>query len=308
MVWISLKYFSILEIKLMRIIEPHYLRRPKPKKQYFKPWLLITIVGLVGGIMGFYWWDSRPKSESTPVGPTATAAESEDAPSIMDNSSKALRTFTDQEFRNLYNSIAYPNTQELTIPPSITGNVMADMRVRAIAEKRGYTLRSIPVAPIKKTSEPNLEGDDLIQEKALAGWLSLKTLAAKDNIPLRLNSAYRSIEYQRDLFMGRLLAKGATVTAVAAGQADTLVDETLKATAIPGYSRHHTGYTIDLRCADGSGNFETSKCFRWIAANNYQKAKESGWIPGYPDAGDQGPEPEAWEYVWVGTNLTYTTN
>lgn len=305
MVWISNSAFGILIRKHMRIIEPYYLRQPKPKaKRLRKGYVLLLAVAVVGGSV-WYWLGNRPQSATTALTDRPAAATGQ---AVTVKPSSMLRTFSDQEFRDLYNSIAYPNTQELPAPPAITGNAAADDRIRSIAEQRGYRLRSVPVAPIKKTNEPNLEGDDLIQEKALAGWQSLKTIAAKENVPLRLNSAYRSVEYQRQLFLLRLYGKGITAAMIAATQADRQVEETLKVTAPPGYSRHHTGYTIDLRCADGSPTFENSKCFRWLSANNYQKAKESGWIPSYPDTGQQGPEPEAWEYVWVGTNLTYTTN
>jgi LAS superfamily LD-carboxypeptidase LdcB len=39
-----------------------------------------------------------------------------------------------------------------------------------------------------------------------------------------------------------------------------------------------------------------------MSKDNYLQAKKYGWIPSYPEgAQQQGPEPEAWEYVWVGT-------
>lgn len=304
MVWISNSAFVILICKHMRIIEPYYLRQAKPKaKRLRKGYVLLLAVAVAGGGL-WNWLDNRPSAATTALTDRPAAAVGQVVPQ---KPLSTLRIFSNQELRDLYNSIAYPNTQELTTPPVITGNTAADDRIRSIAEQHGYRLRSIPVAPIKKANEPNLEGDDLIQEKALAGWQSLKTIAAKENVPLRLNSAYRSVEYQRQLFLQRLYGKGITAAMIAAAQADRQVEETLKLTAPPGYSRHHTGYTIDVRCADGSPTFENSKCFRWLSANNYQKAKESGWIPSYPDIGQQGPEPEAWEYVWVGTNLTYTT-
>lgn len=289
----------------MRIIEPYYLRQSRPKARRLKKKYLVLLGVAVVGAFSWHWLYNRPSTATTAF-PVRKATVAEQATELK--TASTLRTFTDQEFRDLYNSITFPNTQELTSPPSITGNTAADDRIRIIAEKRGYRLRSVPIAPIKKTNEPNLEGDDLIQEKALAGWQSLKAIAAKENVPLRLNSAYRSIEYQRQLFLQRLFAKGVTAAMVATAQADSHVEEVLKTTAPPGYSRHHTGYAIDLRCADGSPNFENSTCFRWLSANNYQKAKESGWIPSYPVANQQGPEPEPWEYVWVSTNLTYTTN
>jgi LAS superfamily LD-carboxypeptidase LdcB len=47
--------------------------------------------------------------------------------------------------------------------------------------------------------------------------------------------------------------------------------------------------------------FEQSVCFGWLSKGNYKNAKSNGWIPSYPDgAKKQGPDPESWEYVWVG--------
>src|SRR5690606_25521512 len=37
---------------------------------------------------------------------------------------------------------------------------------------------------------------------------------------------------------------------------------------------------------------------------NYANAKRFGFIPSYPpDGGKQGPEPEPWEFVWVGVEV-----
>src|SRR5205085_1365006 len=137
------------------------------------------------------------------------------------------------------------------------------------------------------------ENDDLLQPRAALAWADLKAAAGKDGLALTVISAYRSPEYQRNLFMQRLLAKGVSVAQIAAGQGDAAVSATLEVTALPGYSRHHTGYTVDLWCDDGSGSFLTSRCYKWISADNYKHAKEAGWIPSYPGGVQgQGPEPE----------------
>ena len=86
------------------------------------------------------------------------------------------------------------------------------------------------------------------------------------------------------------------------GKVDDKVSTLLETTAPPSFSRHHTGYTIDVAC-DGIGlaKFEATPCYRWLAVDNYKNAKTLGWIPSYPkDSPQQGPNPEPWEFVWVG--------
>ncbi len=221
----------------------------------------------------------------------------------VDNDSKPFKEFTGEEFKNLYYSVAYPNTQQLNNNIEITGNDDADARIREMSEARGYKPTPIPQNAIVKINEPRLNGDDLLQPLAAKGWEALKLAAKNDGIGLSVISAYRSPEWQRDLFLSRLFVNGTTAAHVAAGIADNAVNNAITNAAVPGYSRHHTGYTIDLWCEDGSGAFAYSSCFKWINADNYLKAKQSGWIPSYPEgAGLQGPEPEPWEYVWVGTS------
>ncbi len=240
----------------------------------------------------------------------STGVKTSDKQTSGDNSTKKtkLRTFKGGEFKDLYRQVQYPNLELFSIPPEITGNEAADARIRKLAEARGFVLTGIPISPIVKTNEPRLAGteDDLLQPLAFQAWTALKQKAKNENIPLSLISAFRSPKWQRDLFTTRLFAYGTTAEQIAAGLADTAVNTTLEVTAVPGYSRHHTGYTIDLWCEDGTGSFATSSCYKWISANNYEKAKQTGWIPSYPkDASLQGPEAEPWEYVWVGTDLLY---
>lgn len=288
----------------MRIIRPEDFKRLPKKRSRSKRFFLSSVVVLfVAG--GYFAYQGANKK---PAGPASLAAQTEDNNHVSAASPKtgALKQFTSEEFKALARSIKYPNTQTFVEPPPITGNLQADARIRSIAEERGYRMTSMPVSAIQKIDEPRLEGDDLLQPLAAIGWHDLKATAAKDRVPLSIISAYRSPEYQRNLFMQRLLARNVTIPQIAAGQGDTAVESTLEMTAVPGYSRHHTGYTVDLWCEDGSGKFLSSWCYAWISANNYQKAKESGWIPSYPDGVQgQGPEPEPWEYVWVGKdNLT----
>jgi zinc D-Ala-D-Ala carboxypeptidase len=283
----------------MRVVEPKqfkYLPKKRKKKPVWGYAFLLLVIAIGTGYI--IWNKARPAPQ-----PQSNPAETLTAPTPTLQAPKkgTLKQFTGEQFKELYYSTIYPNTQQFPDPPDISGNIEADLRIRQLAEARGYKLTSIPVQAIVKINEPRLEGDDLLQPLAAESWQQLKASATKDGYPLALISAYRAPEYQRKLFMDRLLARGVTVLQLARAQGDAAIKANLEVTAVPGYSRHHTGYTIDVWCEDGSTAFLNSSCYKWISANNYEKAKEAGWIPSYPEgANEQGPEPEPWEYVWVG--------
>jgi len=128
---------------------------------------------------------------------------------------------------------------------------------------------------------------------------------------LGLISGYRSVDYQRRIFLNLLriearkwIGREWSAAELTSGEADSVIDAILTESSIPGYSRHHTGYTLDITDLSSGRDFtqfgETAG-FRWISAHNYLQAKRFGFIPSYPEgAGKQGPEPEPWEYVWIG--------
>lgn len=280
----------------MRIIEPHHLReRPAKAKKSKIKWLALALL-LAGGGFGA-WQVAQARGVSKPSAEVSNNQQPSPAPEPAPQQTRKFKTYTSEQFRNMYNTFAYPNTIEVTSPPPITGNTEADERIQEIAFKRGYKMRSAPVAPLSKTAD-----GFPMQEKAVQPWHDLKAAAAKDGINLGLVSTFRAVDEQRLIFLQRLRATGATVEQVAAGLADKQVIEVLTTTSIPGASRHHTGYTIDLKCDGQDFNFfANTTCFQWLSHNNYENAKKFGWIPSYPpEAGLQGPEPEAWEYAWVG--------
>ncbi len=247
---------------------------------------------------------SAPSTEQASVSESAATSSSVAG---TQTAKTQLKKFSDDEFQSLYESLALPNTELITSSPEITGDTTADAQIVKVAKSRGYSLRSVPVLPIVKTNVPGLDEDDLLQPKAYEAWKRLEAQAKKDGVALKLNSGYRSIDWQRRYFLLQLQSRGITPSSIASGQADAGVSAVMSVVAPPGYSRHHTGYTVDFTCKDGSGKaFEFTSCFDWLSKNNYQIAKQFGWIPSYPDGADnQGPEPEPWEYVWVGTDATY---
>jgi LAS superfamily LD-carboxypeptidase LdcB len=205
--------------------------------------------------------------------------------------------FSGQEFKALYfASLPLPGTQRITSRPPIYGHAAADQRIQQLAEARGYRLQVTPTVPLGSYGGATLAAD------AGRGWLALLDAARRNGTPLQANSGYRSVATQREIFTRQL--GGWSTAQIASGAADRAIDAVLAFHSIPGYSRHHTGKTLDLSHAGGSNSsFSSSAAYRWISADNYRVAKSYGFIPSYPpNAGAQGPNPEPWEFVYLGVD------
>jgi LAS superfamily LD-carboxypeptidase LdcB len=218
----------------------------------------------------------------------------------------ALKSFSPSGFGRLYEALRLPGTAALPGPPPITGDDAADARIVELALARGYRLR-----PQADEQSLSAVGRQRLQPEALAAWLSMQQEALKEGVRLALVSGYRSVERQREIFLAELkrtslAAAGRPYSAaeIAAGKADAAVEAVLRSSSIPGFSRHHSGYTLDLGDLTRGGSLEEfgeSPGFRWLSAHNYLNAKRFGFIPSYPaGAAPQGPDPEPWEYLWVG--------
>lgn len=289
----------------MPVVDHKSILHKKQRSSKRKTVIFLIVVAVCSALLIFYFKNRSNNDEKQNQQATATSSVASNSVNGTSTEKHPNGFYTGEQFQELYDSLAFPNTTPLSSAPVITGNPSADKRIQTIAESRGYVLRSVPVLPIVKTDEPRLGldgfNDDLLQPLAYDAWLNLEKAAKADGIPLQLNSGYRSIETQRELFLGRLRATGVSETEIVNGSADNKIVDVLSKAAPPGYSRHHTGYTIDLFCNDGTGSdFDKTACFDWLKEDNYQNAKNNNWIPSYPeDASDQGPEPEPWEYVWI---------
>lgn len=216
--------------------------------------------------------------------------------------SESFPIFTGEEFTDLFDGLDLLGTDPVGAPPSITGDGDADSRIRSIAEGRGYEVRPEMIASAEWI------GGEALYGAVADAWESMRNSAARDGIDLELVSGYRSVDDQRGIFLTELDSEGTdrigrpyTLSEIAAGDADDAIDSVLRFHSIPGYSKHHTGYAIDITVQgfDLSG-FADTRGFDWISADNYHNAKQHGFVPSYPPgAGDQGPVPEPWEYVWV---------
>lgn len=79
----------------------------------------------------------------------------------------------------------------------------------------------------------DVEGEKIyVEEQAYSSYLKLKTFLLQKGIEIGINSAYRSVEYQQQIYDEFVIKYGRDY-------ADNYV-------ATPGYSEHHTGLAIDI--------------------------------------------------------------
>lgn len=215
----------------------------------------------------------------------------------------ARSVLTDSEVALLFDG-PLPNLSTRTSVPAITGNRAADWRIAGIALQRGYRYRGAPLDDLGFYQGRRLQRAAIDDLRALQA-----AMRREAGVQLTLTSAYRGVSAQRRIFLSRLrsagiAARGRSVSTgeIARGQVDDILHTVMARAAPPGFSKHHTGYAIDV----GSGGFvsfafRNSAAWEWLTANDYENAMRFGWIPSYPDgSADQGPEPEPWEWVWIG--------
>lgn len=276
----------------MRVIEPHQFKSKNKQSRKSKKGYVIGlfILALIFGVCGFWFSRSQPGYIGSVLGRNQSVQKEE-----------SYRYLAVPEFGELYHQLAFPNTQAIVSEPVITGNMTADERIRTIAVSRGYSRTAVPVAPIMKVEQ------ELLQPRAAEAWQEMATAAHTTNAELRLASGYRSVDVQRALFSDQLKLHKVAVSKIVDGSADSTLVAILRTTAIPGYSRHHTGYTVDLACGNDSQSFTETDCYTWLSQDNYANAKRHGWIPSYPEGESQHvPEAEPAQFSWVGKSVLLT--
>lgn len=199
--------------------------------------------------------------------------------------------YSGDQFKALYDHAVHHSLPRLVQPggtTSITGDPTLDERIWDIAFSRGYTLR--PVASGGLSSADGVS----MQPQAADAWTQLKAAARAEGLTFIVSSAYRSPASQKVQFLSKL-----------EGTSDEAINAALTWWSIPGTSKHHSGYALDFRYEDGIfGDFRFTPDYAWLAKDNFYNAKRFGFIPSYPDdVTAQGPNPEPWEFVWVGVDL-----
>jgi D-alanyl-D-alanine carboxypeptidase len=126
--------------------------------------------------------------------------------------------------------------------------------------------------------------DRQLTPRAAAAWSGMQSAAERDGVVLLLVSAFRGLDYQRQIFEKK----------IAAGQR---LEEILRVNAPPGYSEHHTGRAVDLTtpgCPPLSEEFEATAAFAWLAL----EALRFGFVMTYPRDNPFGIAYEPWHWAF----------
>lgn len=132
------------------------------------------------------------------------------------------------------------------------------------------------------TSKYNQGANSKMRKEAADAFMKMVDGAMLDNIILKNSSAYRSYDYQVNLY-NRYVKRDGEI------KADIY-------SARPGYSEHQTGLCTDINTVDSS--FASTKEAKWLASNSYKY----GFILRFPKGKEDitGYKYEPWHYRYVG--------
>lgn len=127
----------------------------------------------------------------------------------------------------------------------------------------------------------------MVQEAAQAFW-NMEDRAKQAGINLGPISGFRTVADQGQLFTRQI------------GRHNGSEQEAAKLSAPPGYSEHHTGYTIDIRDRDSPETdlkyqLENTRAYNWLTQN----ACQYGFELSFPDNNNQGVSFEPWHWRYV---------
>lgn len=142
------------------------------------------------------------------------------------------------------------------------------------------------------SSEFTSSNKQLVYE-AKEAFEKMANAAKQENYTIRAISAYRSYEYQKNLYDNYVEKDGIN-------KADTY-------SARPGFSEHQTGLVVDIDNGKVDyNNFESTMEFKWMQEN----AHKYGFILRYPKDKEDitGYNYESWHYRYVGSIASFIRN
>jgi D-alanyl-D-alanine carboxypeptidase len=218
------------------------------------------------------------------------------------------KVFEGSQWKELYEKakLSYENVTSNYDGLNYFGDDNVNQVAIDLATKRGFTKRSLVA---DQSQLVNVEGY-LIQPKMAESIRGLFKEMRDNGLSITFLSGFRGIPEQSTVF-GEEFYKQSIINRnreisnqeILDRKADGVFNKSYDTVALPGYSRHHYGYTIDVT-EPGTyyKSFESTKAYEWMSKDNFYNVKKHGLIPSYPKGVEyQGPEPESWEFVYVGT-------
>jgi zinc D-Ala-D-Ala carboxypeptidase len=144
--------------------------------------------------------------------------------------------------------------------------------------------------PVGSYAQGDYQRFERLMPEAAFALMKLIYAARDEGVWIIPVSGFRDLEGQKKLFEAQIQRRGSREAAA-------------KSSAPPGYSEHHTGYTLDF--ADGnfprqdiSLDFAKTAAFRWMKLH----AKEFGFELSFPENNAQGVNYEPWHWRFIGTS------
>jgi D-alanyl-D-alanine carboxypeptidase len=173
--------------------------------------------------------------------------------------------------------------RRLLAPPPVEG-------LQARVSLDGRLLGHFPYAEARADDLVSVAPGVELQRDAARALQRMLDAAAADGIDLRVLSAYRSVDLQKQIFFDVKSERNQSAL------------ERARVSAPPGFSEHSTGYAVDL--GDGrapstnlSESFERTDAFAWLQAH----ANRFHFTLSFPDGNRQGVAYEPWHWRFEGT-------
>jgi zinc D-Ala-D-Ala carboxypeptidase len=267
---------------------------------------LTAIVTILIGVSGFFLWQhGQPIASVNPQPVNQITVASTPTPS---QSSPVLSVWSQIPKAPPSSAPAKP-TPPVTLTPSPYANLpngtnqfpQDDLPEQSFSSKQAYLSpghvkyghlsyaeapggRLVPIGP------PYYERTESLIDTAAAAFGRMQADAAKTGIKLIPISGFRSVADQVKLFERQVQRRGNEENAA-------------RLSAPPGYSEHHTGYSLDI----GDGNqtktdlkyeFENTDAYQWLRTHATQTY---GFELSFPENNKQGVSFEPWHWRHTGS-------
>ncbi|MCY7391169.1 MAG: D-alanyl-D-alanine carboxypeptidase family protein [Leptolyngbyaceae cyanobacterium CAN_BIN12] len=153
-----------------------------------------------------------------------------------------------------------------------------------------------PEAPLAELTPIVSDGSVKLRKAAAKAYQEMQAAAQQEGVSLVPLSGFRTLTDQDYLFFGKKAERGQVAA------------ERAKVSAPPGYSEHHTGYTLDI--GDGavpalnlSPDFENTSAYKWLKVN----APFHSFELSFPKNNKQGVNYEPWHWRFVGDRASLET-